>query len=441
MKILYTLDLINKFNKITYKIINVLISFSLYITFSYIINHRIIHLEPIYKKIYEFENIYTSSFLYSFFIENEVSKIKKFWKNNAKNELIDNNYLKNYKKKDIPDISVIITVFNQVNCFYKALRSVQNQSLQNIEIILVDDCSSDNSFEMIEYYQKEDDRIILLKHQYNLGKIKSRTDAIKLSKGKYILIIDGDDGLTSPDILNNCFQIANIGFLDIVEFKMAYFKNKYLKRIENNLAPIKNLNNRIIYQPELKYKFIKVTGLEKLWNYLNRSICSKLIKNEIFQKVVNFIGPKYTQDYIVLFEDIIMSSALFFLSNSYYLMKQPGYYRSKNECFESSNKSVEKRCGYHNCIINIELDSIKYLNFLLDKFNNGTISGELIYNELLTIDYHYNLYKTINNNFYYVYNVLDNILSKFKYFTDIQKNRIINLKKQLIKKEKEKINI
>ena len=370
-----------------------------------------------------------------------MSKIKKFWIDKVSNELIDINYFKNNQKKDIPDISVIITVYNQVNCFYKALRSVQNQSLKNIEIILVDDCSSDNSSEKIEYYQKKDDRIILLKHKYNLGKIKSRTDAIKLSKGKYILIIDGDDGLTSTDILNNCFQIANIGFLDIVEFKMAYFKNKYFKRVENNLDPIKNLNNRIIYQPELKFKFIKVTSQEKFWNYLNRNICSKLIKNEIFQKVINFIGPKYTQDYIVLFEDIIMSSALFFLSNSYYLMKQPGYYRSKNECFESSNKNSEKRCGYHNCIINTELDSIKYLNYLLDKFNISKITGELIYNELLAIDYHYNLYKTINNNFYYVYNVLDNIISKFKFFTEIQKNRIINLKKQLINKEKEMLNI
>ena len=300
------------------KAIILLIIIVIFIFFLILNNTKKIHLQNIYKEIEEFESSNQVSFFYTFFVENEISRIKNFWKLNVKNELIDYEKIKNYKKRENPEVSVIITVYNQVNCFYKALRSVQNQSLKNLEIFIVDDCSSDNSIEIIESYQKRDNRIILLKHLYNYGKIKSRSDAIKLAKGKYILCIDGDDGLANRDILYKSFTIAKIGNLDIVEFKKAYFINSFYKRIENNLDPIEGLNNKIIYQPKLKYKFIKITGNNKHFSYLNRNICSKLIRNEIFKQVLQFIGTKYIEDYMLIFEDTIMSVSSFILSNSYY---------------------------------------------------------------------------------------------------------------------------
>ena len=438
---LFKFDLRRLFNNSSnynkFKIFNIIFIFCLLITFCIFENNNSIYLEPVYRKIKNYEESYKKSFLYTFFVENEVSKIKKFWSINVKNELIERSFIKNNQLKN-PEISIIITVFNQEKCFYKALRSVQNQSLKNIEIILVDDCSTDNSLEIMENYQKNDDRIILLKNPYNYGKIKSRSNAVKLAKGKYILVIDGDDGLAKRDILYNSLNIAKIGNLDVIEFKMAYFINRNYKRIENNLEPIDNLYKKIIYQPELKYKFIKITKKEKLWNYLNRSICSKLIKNDIFKKVLEFIGPKYTQDNLIIFEDTIMSSSLFILSNSYYLMNEPGYYRSKKECIESINKKDEKKFSYNNCMINnnYELDPVKYLNFLLDKLNSSKIVGELIYSELLTIDYHFDLCKRINNGFDYVYKILEKILQQFSFYTNEQKYRIISLKKRLFQKEK-----
>ena len=442
---LFKFDLRRLFNNSSnynkFKIFNIIFIFCLLITFCIFENNNSIYLEPVYRKIKNYEESYKKSFLYTFFVENEVSKIKKFWSINVKNELIERSFIKNNQLKN-PEISIIITVFNQEKCFYKALRSVQNQSLKNIEIILVDDCSTDNSLEIMENYQKNDDRIILIKNPYNYGKIKSRSNAVKLARGRYILVIDGDDGLATRDILNNCLNTAKIGNLDVIEFKMAYFIKRNFRRIENNLDPIDNLYKRIIYQPELKYKFVKITQKEKLWNYLNRSICSKLIKNDIFKKVLDFIGSKYTQDYILIFEDTIMSSSLFVISNSYYLMNEPGYYRSKKECIESNNKNEDKKCNYNNCMVmkNNELDPIKYLNFLLDKFNKSRIVGELIYNELLTIDYHFDLCKRINNEFGYVYKILERILNHFSFFTNEQKSRIINLKNRFIQKEKKLIN-
>ena len=89
------------------------------------------------------------------------------------------------------------------------------QTLKNIEIIIVDDCSLDNSIDVIEQYMKEDNRIILLKHKRNGGKIKSRSDGVKIAKGKYISILDGDDSFSNKNILYNSFSIAILGNLDI----------------------------------------------------------------------------------------------------------------------------------------------------------------------------------------------------------------------------------
>ena len=142
--------------------------------------------------------------------------IKIFLKNhdlNYRNLLLDH---RDFIKSENPDVSVIITAYNQAHCFYSALRSVQNQSLKNIEIIIIDDCSLDNTSEVIEKYMKEDERIIYLKHESNDGKIKSRSDGIRMARGKYITIIDGDDALSNENILYNSFTIASLADLDVI---------------------------------------------------------------------------------------------------------------------------------------------------------------------------------------------------------------------------------
>ena len=183
-----------------------------------------------YKSVRKFEGFHFISFIKKMFT-NQISNMKKFRDINLKNILLDN---LDYEKNEFPDVSVIITVYNQENCFQSALRSVQNQSLKNLEIIIIDDCSLDNSSEIIEKYMKEDKRIIFLKHESNEGKIKSRSDGIRLAKGKYITIIDGDDSLANENILYNCFNIAKSGDLDVVQFNFAFFRRKQFKQLYKN---------------------------------------------------------------------------------------------------------------------------------------------------------------------------------------------------------------
>ena len=186
------------------KIINcsIITFFLIYINIAFALRNK--SPDTNYLKIKEFEDSYSNSFIGGFF-HNKVSDMKKFRELNYKNSLLEH---RSFILSDNPDVSVIITAYNQAHCFYGALRSVQNQSLKNIEIIIIDDCSLDNTTETIEKYMKEDKRIIYLKHDSNDGKIKSRSDGVRIAKGKYITIIDGDDALSHENILFNSFTIC-----------------------------------------------------------------------------------------------------------------------------------------------------------------------------------------------------------------------------------------
>ena len=67
-----------------------------------------------------------------------------------------------------------------------------------------------NSLEIIKDFQKNDERILLISQDSNVGKMKSRADGIRKAKGKYITIIDGDDAFIHKDILKNCLYIFSL---------------------------------------------------------------------------------------------------------------------------------------------------------------------------------------------------------------------------------------
>ena len=382
-------------------------------------------------EIKKFEDSHENSFLSNFFSEKKISEMKKFREINCKDILINNQH---FTKSENPDVSIIITVYNQANCFFSCLRSVQNQSLKNIEIIIIDDCSLDNTTEIIDKYMIEDKRIIYLKHESNDGKIKSRSDGVRLAKGKYICIIDGDDALSHKDILYNSFTIANNSDIDVVEFRHALFQKKNYIYLYSNLENIKNLRNRIIYQPELTFKFVDFTTKDSKFGMMNRNIVSKLIKNDIFKKVLDYIGPKYTEDYLLDYEDTIMSISLFRIADSYYYMPECGYYRARGEFEESLTLSNLKKCKPNYFKINKELDPIKYLNFLLDTSKGKEIEYKLIYKEFIALNYNKRLEKRINNDFEYVYEVLNKIIQSNSY-SESMKKKVIQLKNSLLKKQ------
>ena len=296
----------------------------------------------------------------------------EFRKINSENKLIYEN--PKFKKSPNPDVTVVMTMYNQAHCIYKGLRSIQNQSLKNIEIIIIDDCSEDNSTDIIKEYQKEDPRIILIAHDINEGEIKSRSDGIRKAKGKYITIVDGDDALIHKDILKNSLFIAQKLNLDVVEFKGSGYRrgrpvNVVFRYNETEFYDI-------IYQPELVTRFTYKNGNN--YELYNSIIWAKFVKNEVFQKVIDFIGEEFADDYINEAEDVIMAVAIFHVAQSYYTMKELGYYNSYDD-----KNGVFPKTKMGKCKINNKLKKFgffKVCKFLVDKNNNNDKEKSMTFN-------------------------------------------------------------
>ena len=89
-------------------------------------------------------------------------------------------------------VSIIIPVYNSEKYISKCLDSVLNQTYKNIEILVINDGSKDNSIDILREYEKKDDRIVVIDKE-NEGVAKTRNQGIKKATGDYIMFIDNDD--------------------------------------------------------------------------------------------------------------------------------------------------------------------------------------------------------------------------------------------------------
>ena len=122
-------------------------------------------------------------------------------------------------------ISVIISVYNMEQYLPKCLESVINQNLRDIEIIVVNDGSSDNSLEIIRKYEAIDSRIIVI-NQKNMGCSVARNNGVKIAKGEYVVFVDSDDYILEKG-LDELIKEGRQYKLDIVlPFLYSTFNNK-----------------------------------------------------------------------------------------------------------------------------------------------------------------------------------------------------------------------
>ncbi len=176
-----------------------------------------------------------------------------------------------YKKNFFPNISIISPIYNREVYLLRFLNNIQNQYFKEIEIIVIDDCSIDNSIKIIEEYIKKDKRMILLKNKIKRGTFINRNIGILFSKGKYIAFYDSDD-MISKNILNICFKYA-----EKYNFEMIGYMN-----LENGIIISNVITNKPIFKKELTlYQFYRDNKLDSfdhvVWNKLIISYIKKLI--------------------------------------------------------------------------------------------------------------------------------------------------------------------
>ena len=168
-----------------------------------------------------------------------------------------------------PLISIVVVSFNKEKSILKSIRSIQNQSLKNIEIIIVDDCSTDNSTNIIKYLLNNDSRIRVFYHLKNLGVWRSRLDGFLYSKAKYIIHFDMGDCYADNYILEDSYNLITKYQLDSVRFSFITAKNKFSNDSKTSIQYYKRKDTKIVYGK--KNYDLSLFSYGTIWNRLTRA--------------------------------------------------------------------------------------------------------------------------------------------------------------------------
>lgn len=260
-----------------------------------------------------------------------------------------------------PLISIIIPIYNVEQYIYDAINSIINQTYKRLEIILVDDGSTDNSSKLCDKIAKTDERIIVI-HKNNGGLSSARNIGLNKTNGDYIYFLDGDDFVENNTIELLYKKIANKSNIGIVSAPCFYSYNKGNTCIFNERWNIQT--ERIISYDEFCIATLQQTSCH--------SACSKLYRKELF-KNIRFREGKKNEDTLFMFD---LSSVM--QEYKYNMLEVPAklyYYRVNNDSI-----SRNTRCP-------IQIDIVENLNTLIKENKNLQIQKvlkRLFYNELLS---------------------------------------------------------
>jgi glycosyltransferase involved in cell wall biosynthesis len=169
----------------------------------------------------------------------EFDKSLKIPKSEIKGKLLNSKFYSWLKKSkiefhkassDYPRISIIMPVYNQGDTIEKTIKSILLQNFSDFELIIVNDCSTDDSCGMVEKYLNLDLRIKLLNMPSNQGPGPARNFGLEHAAGQYVRYCDADD-FYPPNALNALITKADAGEYDIVAGNMAFFYNHNRKII------------------------------------------------------------------------------------------------------------------------------------------------------------------------------------------------------------------
>lgn len=253
-----------------------------------------------------------------------------------------------------PKVSVIVPVYNVREYLRQCVDSVINQSYRDLEIILVDDGSTDDSGMMCDEYARNDDRITVI-HKPNGGLSDARNAGIEVATGKYIYFLDGDDSIT-PDALGNLVQFAECRGCDVVQGGFWYDYGDYMlyddRRIKDTAEPFV-LDTRQAMLELIKNEYVKNFA----WG--------KLYKRVIVKRYPFKVG--------VYFEDSYWQHLVMHDTTVYGVVPQPSYYyrqRSGSISGTYSTRNLDLLKGTEEKFLFIRENHKDLVNFMAESFWN-----------------------------------------------------------------------
>ncbi len=240
-----------------------------------------------------------------------------------------------------PLISVIVPVYNTEKYLKKCIDSVINQTYKNLDIILVDDGSIDNSGYICDEYAKLDKRIRII-HQENKGRTSVRKSGIKIAKGEYIGFVDSDDWIEldmyeymMKMMMLHSVEMVSVGMIcehkDYFAPEPLYKEGVYRQDLDENTYDYENfiVNNNI--------------------SFIYPSMCDKLHKRNLVEKFYLSLP-----DDLMIFEDGAYSYGTVPFLNSIYISNKYAYHYNRYNALSINN----------NLNIDYIQDAIKFYSYL-----------------------------------------------------------------------------
>ena len=252
------------------------------------------------------------------------------------NDILINKSL--YLTSQLPKISVIIPIYNAEKYIHYSLRSVQNQKMKEIEIIIIDDNSNDDSIKIVQKYMEEDKRIKLIENKNNRQILFSKSIGALNSKGKYIIELDQDDMFIRDDAFDIICNESEKNDLDYLSFKYISAKNVFKEaKFINNFIKDKNI---IIKQPYLKYSMFKTNNC-LLWGHL--------IRADLYKKVIYHLWPIIINYKIIFQEDFLITFFILIFAERFKKIEKNIFFHFHNR--ESASKDYENNYDYFLSVI------------------------------------------------------------------------------------------
>ena len=284
-----------------------------------------------------------------------------------------------YKEVDNPKISVVITVYNGEGYLERTLFSIQNQDFKDIEIIMLDDCSKDNSVKLIKKLMKRDKRIKLYQNEYNRGALYTKANGILKAKGKYVMLLDEDDMYVQEDAFSTIYEEAEKYNLDMMSFGLLI---KFVETGEEKFY--KNFDTPAIFQPEISRNMYNITEKNEVVR-TGGLLMNYLLRTEFGKKSISQIEDNIMKEEISFHDDLFLFFVLIRNANTlkrikrifYFILKDNNEFNNKFKLFRLNEK---RRNGYNRICFSF----ITYLEFLLVHTNNSIIDKKIASSELKT---------------------------------------------------------
>lgn len=241
-------------------------------------------------------------------------------------------------------VSIIVPVYNVEKYLRKCLDSLINQTLKNIEIICINDGSTDKSLEILEEYKNRDSRIILL-NQENSGQSIARNNGIKKATGEYIGFVDPDDWV-DLDYYEKLYNTANTNDADIAVGGIIRVtgikKKKFLNFEKETITDNTNLKFELCDVPEKSYVCNKIYKTQKL-----KEINLKFEEGRIFEDCI------FTPQALLFLGKMVTVPNIYY----YYLRRGNSTVKQRSEKANADNVYAHKKANDFIKEHNIDISS------------------------------------------------------------------------------------